>query len=159
MPDVLTVLPTTPGSTVTFDLPPDSDGTVYRAVATLIVGHISDDRTIHDAVWASAELDAPDDPGCVFDPEVILASRPQLAVETTAVDTFDGESIAETGTVIQVDEQGITMTYTYAPSFVWEGELQDHFWTNSYGGYWAFNETAEVRVLFAPGTLTGDDRA
>lgn len=143
-------LPQTPGSTVTFDLPPDSGGTTYRAVVTLIVGHIGDDGTVHDAVWASAELDAPDDASCVFAPEVILASRPEVVVETSPVDGFEGESIVETGTVIQVDEHGIPMTYTYAPSFIWESELMEHFWTNSYGGYWAYDENADVTVLFAP---------
>lgn len=152
-PDMLTSLPTTPGSAVTFDLPPDTDGTIYRAVASLIVGHVSDDGTVHDAVWASAELEAPDDSGCVFDPAVILSSRPELVVETEAVtdsDPIDWESDIDTGTVIHVIEYGVPMTYTYAPSFVYENELRDHFWTNAYGGYWALDTAAEVTVLFAP---------
>lgn len=151
MPDALTVLPTTPGSTVTFDLPADTDGTVYRAVATLIVGHISDDGTIHDAVWASAELNTPDDVSCVFDPAVILGANPELVVETSANSgPIDWEVHLDTGTVIQVVEHGVPMTYTYAPCFIYEGELQEHFWTNAYGGYWALDVTADVAALFAP---------
>lgn len=156
----LTALPTTPGSTVTFDLPPDSDGTIYRAVATLIVGHVSEDGTIHDAVWASAELDAPDDASCVFDPEVILSSCPELTVETTAVTgPIDWETQFDTGTVIHVVEHGVPMTYTYAPSFIYGSELQDHFWTNAYGGSWAFDESADVTVLYASAHAPGVDRA
>lgn len=151
-------LPTTPGSTVTFDLPPDSDGTVYRAVATLIAGHIDGD-IVHDAVWASAELDAPDDAGCVFDPDLILASRPELVVETAAVSgLIDWEAQFDTGTVIHVIEHGVPMTYTYAPCFVYDNELQEHFWTNAYGGYWATDVAADVTVLFA-GTAGNHDRA
>lgn len=147
-------LPETPGSVVTFDLPPDSDGSIYRACVTLIVGHIDGD-TVQEAVWASGELSAPDDASCVFEPAQILASRPTLAVQTSASAGAEPESLHETGTVIRVVEHGIPTTYTYAPSYVWKDELQEHFWTNAYGDYWVFDEEADVTVLYAPVQSSG----
>ena len=142
-------LPTTPGSIVTFDLPPDSDGSVYRAVATLIAGHIDEDGNTHDAVWASAEVQSPDDASCVFEPEVILASNPALHTLTQRAHATPDE-IREDGTVIRVLEHDVWMTYTFAPSFIYKGELQEYFWTSSYGGYWQEDEDAELEVLFVP---------
>lgn len=142
-------LPTTPGSIVTFDLPPDSDGTVYRAVAALIAGHIDDEGVAHCMVWASADVQSPDDTGCVFTEDVILRSRPALAVATRPA-TERPDDFLEEGTVIRIVEHGVPMTYTFAPSFVWNNELQEFFWTNSYGGYWAYDEDAEVEVLYTP---------
>lgn len=143
-------LPTTPGSIVTFDLPADSDGEVYRAVATLIPGHIDLDGTVHNAVWAGAMLESPDDTGNVFDEAVILESNP--AVHTVTEAGGDPESVFEEGTVIRVPEDEVTMTYTYAPSFIYDGELRDLMWTNAYGGYLSADtlERVEHEVLYIP---------
>lgn len=145
----LDILPTTPGSTVTFDLPADSDGEIIRAVVTLIAGHIDDDGVAHDLVWASADVADPDDASCVFQPVVILASNPDIAVLTEAVSTTP-DSLVGVGTVIRVIEHDIPMTYTFAPCYLWRGEMQESFWTNSYGGSWRYDEDAEVQVLYAP---------
>ena len=143
-------LPTTPGSIVTFDLPPDSDGSIYRAVAALIPGHIDEHGTVHSAVWASAELQDPEDMACVFSEEAILRSNPEILVETEAADDREVEDLREPGTVIRVTEHGIPMTYTFAPSFMWDGEMQDLFWTNSYGGYLSGGNTDGAEVLYQP---------
>jgi hypothetical protein len=141
-------LPTTPGSIVTFDIPDGDNGTL-RAVATLIPGHIDDDGAVHDAVWAGAELNSPDDEGSVFSEEFILGARPEVYL-VTELATGEPESIREYGTVIQVTGEGwdCPMTYTFAPSWLADGEPAESFWTNSYGGYWTQNLDHDVRVLY-----------
>jgi len=143
------LLPTTPGSIVTFDLPPDSDGTVHRAVAALIPGHIDENGTAHDMVWASAELTAPDDAACVFAPEVILASNPELLVQTERA-AGPVEEVREPGTVIRVFRAFGVETFTFAPSFFYGGQMQELFWTNAYGGYLPGYADVDVRVLYVP---------
>jgi len=143
-------LPTTPGSIVTFDLPPDSDGTTYRGVAAFIPGHIDEDGVAHDIVWASAEITAPDDAACVFAPELILAGNPELLVPTEPAAGRAVEELREPGTVIQVPEWETWMTYTFAPSFLYGDEMQELFWTNSYGGYLPSGDLDEHRVLYIP---------
>lgn len=130
-------LPTNLGAIVTFDLPEDSDGIRYRAVATLIPGHIDDAGTAHDAVWASAPIEHPGDEANVFTPETILESNPELWTDTipAAEADLDIEDVLEEGTVIRLNGADGPETFTYAPTFIFGSELGDVFWTNSYGGY------------------------
>jgi len=133
----MNTLPTSLGAIVTFDLPEDSDGIRYRAVATLIAGHVDDAGIVHDAVWASATIDHPDDQANIFTAEAILGANPELFADTIpATDPdLDIEDALEEGTVIRLNGPHGPETFTYAPSFIYDGELGDVFWTNSYGGY------------------------
>ena len=163
-------LPTTPGSVVTFTVQPEdyltdpqpSDEPLV-SVATLIPGHISSTGEIHDAVWASAYISDPEDKGNVYSEEYILARNPELVVETfAAADRPDlVEMVKENGpqaigAVVHIREFDgePESTFTFAPSFVYEGELSECMFTNSYGGFHAADVfESEPVFLYVPDKL------
>ena len=163
-------LPTTPGSVVTFTVQPEDYLTDPQpfdepqlSVATLIPGHISSTGEIHDAVWASSYIDDPEDKGNVYSEEFILARDPQLVVETflaserpDLVEMVNESGIATVGAVIHVNEfEGEpNSTYVFAPGFIYDGELGDCMFSNSYGGFHAPDvfENAPV-LLYVPDKL------
>lgn len=150
--DEITSLPTTPGSMVTFEHYEPAEDETYTFVAALIPGHIDEHGVIHAAVWASAEIDDPEDPSCTFEPGAILAGNPKLLVETGPADPKGEhpEGLKE-GTVIRVTgTDGIPQTYTFAPAYFHNGEPHDFFWTNSYGGFLSAGDIDEAEVLYTP---------
>lgn len=140
-------LPASPGSIVAFDLPFDGERP-FRAVAALIPGRIDKRGVAHDLVWATADVEHPTDQTRVFSPALIVASNPSIILETVATDSCD--ELRTPGVVVRAPERGTWTTYTFAPSFLADGEMIELFWTNSYGGISHLDAVDAVEVLYAP---------
>lgn len=143
------MLPTTPGSMVTFTGWADTAKTErFLYVATLLVGSI-ENGTTHDLVWGDSYVDGYI--AGVFTEKEILAGHPTVIFEAKA--NLDGLPLAgeevennygEVVTYLDMDdpaESPLRLTVTYTPGNIDQesGELSEAAWVNSYGGYIAWD--------------------